>query len=288
MNLRLLQSGDEAALDTFLARHADSSMFLRSNARAAGFVDRGRPLQGTYAAVLVQGEIVAVAAHCWNGSVLVQAPVRLEDVVRAAVQRSGRAVGGLAGPWSQVTAARRALRLEERPTAKASREELYALNLRELLVPPALAEGRLLCRRPRKSELDLLIEWRVGFALEALGAANGAELRTQCRDEVVLHHGEGSDWVLLDGDTPVAYSVFNARLPEIVQIGGVWTPPALRGRGYARAVVAGSLLEARGGGVGRAVLFTDPGNPPAGRAYRALGFQVVGDYGLVLFEQVPR
>jgi len=46
-DLRTLQPGDEAALDAFLARHAESSMFLRSNARAAGLVDRGEPLQAT-------------------------------------------------------------------------------------------------------------------------------------------------------------------------------------------------------------------------------------------------
>ena len=80
---------------------------------------------------------------------------------------------------------------------------------------------------------------------------------------------------------PVAYSAFNARLPEIVQVGGVWTPPDRRGRGYARAVVAGSLLEARAEGVRRAVLFTS--NPMARRAYEALGFRKIGEYGLVIF-----
>src|SRR2546425_12835478 len=71
-------------------------------------------------------------------------------------------------------------------------------------------------------------------------------------------------------------------LPEIVQIGGVWTPPELRGRGYGRAVVAGSLLAARERNVRRAVLFADPRNTAAQRAYLVLGFELVGDYGLVL------
>ncbi len=283
VKVRILEPGDEAVLEAFLARHADSSMFLRSNARAAGLEDHGEPRQGTYAAALEHGTIVAVAAHCWNGNLLVQAPVHVEAVARAAVRRSRRAVQGLAGPWTHVLAARAALGLEHRIAAKASCEDLYALNLQDLQVPPALSSGRLQCRHPLDAELDLLIHWRADFAREALGAGNGPELRAQCREEVLLQHREGSDWLLLDGGAPVAYSTFNARLPEIVQIGGVWTPPALRGRGYARAVVAGSLLEARGRGVRRAVLFADPANPAASRAYRAPGFHVVGDYGLVLF-----
>jgi predicted GNAT family acetyltransferase len=108
------------------------------------------------------------------------------------------------------------------------------------------------------------------------------ELREASRDDVVLHHDRGTDWLLLSNGTPVSYSVFNAVLPDIVQIGGVWTPPELRGHGYARCVVAGSLLAARAQGVERAVLFADPVNEAARRAYRSLGFRVVGDYGLVL------
>jgi len=80
----------------------------------------------------------------------------------------------------------------------------------------------------------------------------------------------------------VSYSVFNAMLADIVQIGGVWTPQELRGRGYARSVVAGSLLAARKQGIARAVLFADPANAAARRAYLSLGFRIVGDYGLVL------
>jgi predicted GNAT family acetyltransferase len=90
-----------------------------------------------------------------------------------------------------------------------------------------------------------------------------------------------SHWLLTDGDRPVSYANFNARLPDIVQVGGVWTPPGLRGLGYGGAVVAGSLLAARQAGVTRAVLFAE--REDAKRAYRRIGFRTVGEYGLVLF-----
>jgi hypothetical protein len=72
--LRLLRPGDETALDAFLAGHADTSMFLRANARSAGLRDQGEPMQGTYVAAIEGGRIAGVAAHCWNGMVLLQAP----------------------------------------------------------------------------------------------------------------------------------------------------------------------------------------------------------------------
>jgi ribosomal protein S18 acetylase RimI-like enzyme len=282
--LRLLRPGDEAALDTFLARHADTSMFLRSNARSAGLTDRGQPMQATYVAVLDGERIRGVAAHCWNGMVLVQAPDGNDAaaVAREAVRRSRRTVTGFSGPWSQVVAAREALGLGAAPTTKDSRDDLYVLDLVRLVVPPELANGTLRCRHPTESELEPLVDWRVRFAVEALGATDGPDLRQASTDDVRLQHDRGTDWLLLAGAAPVSYSVFNAMLPDIVQIGGVWTAPEFRGRGYARSVVAGSLLSARKQGIERAVLFADPANEAARRAYRFLGFRVTGDYGLVL------
>jgi GNAT superfamily N-acetyltransferase len=77
----------------------------------------------------------------------------------------------------------------------------------------------------------------------------------------------------------VSLSAFNASLPDIVQLGGIYTPPELRGRGYAKVAVAASLLAAREKGASRAILFTS--NPSAVRTYEALGFCRIGDYGLV-------
>jgi predicted GNAT family acetyltransferase len=75
---------------------------------------------------------------------------------------------------------------------------------------------------------------------------------------------------------------FNARLPDMVQVGGVYTPPEARGRGYARTAVALCLRAARERGVRRAILFTGEDNIPAIRAYRALGFERIGDFAIVL------
>jgi GNAT superfamily N-acetyltransferase len=279
--IRPLHSGDEPALEAFLRPHADSSMFLRSNARAEGLDYHGQPLQADYVAAFDGDRIVAVAAHCWNGMILVQAPVQLDTVVRAAVERSARPVSGISGPAAQVDAARRALGLEHRPAPKHGQEELMALDLHDLVVPAPLADGRWSCRPPREVELDMVTDWRVAFYHEALHRPDAPGLRDEAAEDVRLIHDRGMDWLLTDGDRPVAYSAFNARLPDIVQIGGVWTPPALRGKGYGRTVVVGSLLDARYHGVARAVLFAE--REDAKRAYRGIGFRVVGEFGLVLF-----
>jgi ribosomal protein S18 acetylase RimI-like enzyme len=284
--LRLLLPGDEAALEAFLRQHADSSMFLRSNLRAAGLTYSGAPLEAEYVAAFAGDRIVTVVAHCWNGMVLVQAPEQVGEVARAAVAQSGRSVSGIAGPTEQVVAARTALGLDDRPGPKFGREQLFALELAALVVPAALADGRWTCRPPRDDELELVVGWRVQFMIEALHRAPGAGLRDEAAATMGVVHERRSHWLLFDAGRPVAYSAFNAALPDIVQIGGVWTPPDLRSRGYGRAVVAGSLLDVRARGVTRAVLFAE--REDAKRAYRGLGFVVVGEYALVLFDSQRR
>jgi hypothetical protein len=228
--IRLLRRGDEQALEAFLVRHADFSMFLRSNSRAAGLVYEGQPLQAEYVALFDADRIAAVAAHCWNDMLLVQAPIEVAAVARAAVAQSGRPVAGLSGPAEQVTAARTALGLDDRPAPKFGREELFALDLADLVVPRPLADGHWTCRHPRPDELDFLLDWRVDFAREALQFPDSSTRRGECERELALVYERGSNWVLEDGGL-VSYSAFNARLPDIVQIGGVWTPRELRGDG---------------------------------------------------------
>jgi ribosomal protein S18 acetylase RimI-like enzyme len=280
--IRTLGPADVATFEAFLERHADTSLFLRSNLRAAGIVDRGEPFQATYVGAF-DGELVGVAAHCWNGNVIVQAPAALDAVVRAAVEETGRGVRGIIGPWAQLCAARRTLALDDRPARMESQDRLFALSLSDLVRPATLDAPGVHCRPSRVDDLDLITRWRVDYSVELLGAEDGDTLRAESRADMERAHEAGSAWLLEQDGAPVAYSGFNARLPDVVQIGGVFTPPAFRSRGWARAVVAGSLAAVAAAGVRRALLFTGEENVAARRAYEAIGFRAIGDYGLLLF-----
>lgn len=278
----VLAPGDEPALAAFFGRHPHTTLFLESNTRRGGLVDRGEVYQGTYAAAFEGGSIRALAGHCWNGNVLLAAPGRLEEVVRTAVAASGRAVSGILGARAEVEAARSALGLESTPAYMDSTEDLFALEIEQLRVPAPLADGRLVCRAPREAELPALVEWRHAYRVETLGESPGAALLAKCDEEIARYQREEIQFVLEHEGRIVAYGAFNASTPSCVQIGGVWTPHALRGKGYGRAVVAGSLLGARRRGVVRSVLFTEVENHAAQAAYRALGYERVGDYGMVM------
>jgi uncharacterized protein len=280
----VLRPGDEEALSRFLSRYPDTSMFLRSNLRQAGLVDRGEPMQATYAAArMSSGEIVAVAAHCWNGVMLLQAPSHVDELSKLAMKASGRRLLGLSGPLDQVVEARKSLEFDNIEAILDRPEVLFALSLDDIVVPAALQSGEVHCRRSEDDDFTMLRRWRMDFCMETLNHPDTPALRESCGRDVWHAHERGLQWVLSTDDGPVAMSTFNAALPDSVQVGGVWTPKVFRGRGYAKCVVAGSLVVAREEGVKRAVLFTDESNASAQSAYTAIGFRPAGAFGLVLF-----
>ncbi len=281
--LRVLEPGDEALADAFLARFADSSLTLRSNIRRAGLVNHGAPFQGTYAAALEDGEITALAGHEWNGRILLQTPrfaVRLVDFL---VALTGRPVSGFTGPLDQVEKAGVWAGASKARLSFKGRALLMALDLDRLDAPEALKRG-LVCRAPHDGELDLVTGWRVAFMAEALDVRATDSMRRSERIIAETLHKERHHWVLTDDGRPVAYAGFNAALPDAVQLAWVYTPPRQRGRGYGRAVVAGALICAHQGGVARGVLAVEDDNEPAIRAYRALGFREIGLVGYLLFD----
>lgn len=282
--VRILQPGDEPALEAFLLPRIESSMFLLGNLRAAGLQDSGQAYEGSYAALFEGKEIIGVVAHCWNGNLVFQAPGCENMLWRAAAEASERRVAGLIGPSDQVALARRALEIPDSLVQLDEQAKLYSLRLDDLIVPDALNSGQVVGRRMEPGDVDLLTEWRVGFSVEAGGATDSLELWERSRATVRRLLEEGVTWVLERGGEAVACSSFNAVIETAVQIGGVWTPPGLRERGYGRCAVATSLLDARSERVEKAILFTGEENLAAQRVYQALGFRHIGDYHILLLE----
>jgi predicted GNAT family acetyltransferase len=260
-------------------------MFLLGNMRSAGLEDHGQHLQGTYVAAFDGDQIAGVVAHFWNENLILQAPVQIDALCRAAIEASGRKLMGLLGPAAQVQAAKEAFDLPEDAMQMDETENLYSLRLADLSVPEGLRSGRLTGRRIEPGDVEQVTEWLVAFSLEALAEEEGPELWKLVRSGVQRKQVQGLTWILHDRGNPVSTSAFNTRTAEVVQIGGVFTPPELRSRGYGRAVVAASLLDARAEGVQRSILFTGVENIAAQRSYEALGYRHIGDYRLLRMRQ---
>jgi len=289
-SLRILQAGDEPALKDFLIPRLDSSLFLYGNLLAAGLIDTGERYSGTYAAAIKDGRIVAVGGHFWNQTMVLQAPVHLEALMSLAQQTSGRPLRGLVGPNDQVVKAIDLLGLTAADLQMDEEENLYSLPLTDLVTPDLLTCGDAVGRRIQLGDLELVSQWRIGYFRELHLEDDSPELRDIARRNVQEEIASGRTWILEVQGRPVASTSFNALVRDegvagVVQVGGVYTPPDLRGRGYGRSAVAASLLGARSEGYQKSVLFTGISNIAAQRAYLALGYRLVGSYRITVLRE---
>lgn len=280
--IRQLVPGDDETLESFLLPRLEMSMFLISNMRESGLEYNGKRYTGDYVAAFEDAHIVAVMAHFWNGIVITQAPAHLDVLWRETLSVSRRPLKGIIGPYEQVQALKRTLPLESVAFQLDRREILYSLALDDLVVPEVLQTGLVTGRPAELRDVDVLARWRVGYEIEALGEEDTERLWAHERAMAERAVEDGNTWVLEADGQLVATSAFNSRIAEAVQIGGVWTPPEFRRRGYARCVVAQSLLDARDEGAQMVILFTDEDNVAAQKAYTSLGFRHVGDYYLFM------
>lgn len=284
--MRKLRAGEEEKLEVFLSKYAQTSMFLRSNCEAVGLEYKDERYHGEYLASFDKSENVqGVLAHYWNGNVIVQAPDDnvLHQLINAFKNRVSRPVAGVLGPGKQGKIVIKSLGLSQKAFAVEHNEALYALDLDKLNVPDSL--NREHCQIIEVGEIgrNVLKQWIRAYQIEALGAEDNKELDLIVENRVERTISEKSCWGLLIDGVPVSLSGFNSRLPDMVQIGPVWTPPEYRSLGYARTVVALTLEKAKEEGVKKAILFTN--DPAAIKAYEAIGFEKIGHYCLALLKQ---
>jgi hypothetical protein len=129
---------------------------------------------------------------------------------------------------------------------------------------------------------DVLSVTKTGMVMPYLPSGDFDAAADAVPDRISREMAENHREILMDGDTPVAATAFNAALPQNVQIGAVYTPPALRDKGHARRAVALHLAQAHTTGVRRATLFASAQNALA--AYTAVGFKQIGDWVLAIFK----
>lgn len=123
-------------------------------------------------------------------------------------------------------------------------------------------------------------QWVDDFAVEALGAEpRGAEHWLERLPETTWQ-----PWLWEVDGTPVSLVNGRGTTPVSSRLGPVYTPPPLRGRGYASALTAHVASVHLEEGDTRVTLFTDETNPTSNAVYARVGFVDVGAHGSWLVE----
>jgi RimJ/RimL family protein N-acetyltransferase len=276
--VRRAGEGDLPAIRAFLGAEPELAMFPLSNLARYG-LDGEAPYSVSFWIAEGPEGVTDVLTVTRMGMVMPRLPSGRFTEAAAAI--AGREVGGVIGPATEARGVMAAAGLVGVPATLDMDEPQFALALDDLALP----EGPGTLVPIGEIGRETFVRWRTDYHIEALGeqptqASIGAD------KEFDAYIARDSHRALIVDGQPVAMTGFNASLPEIVQIGGVYTPPDLRGRGHARRALALHLHEAREAGVRRATLFT--GSDMAARAYRAVGFREVGHWTLALFKEPAR
>ncbi len=82
-------------------------------------------------------------------------------------------------------------------------------------------------------------------------------------------------WVV--AGRPVSMVGVSGETPNGIRVAPVYTPPELRGRGYASALTAAVTQAQLDEGKRYCFLFTDLANPTSNHIYQAIGYEPVAD-----------
>jgi RimJ/RimL family protein N-acetyltransferase len=265
---------DRPAIEAFLSDHIATSMFPMSNLRNHG-MDGGHPRAVTFWVRWGAGQITDVVTVTDEGFAFPQCPTMPWGDLRVAL--AGQALRGIMGDAEQVAGMRAALNWTNAADLDDI-EPLYHLALADLQLPNcACYTLEPLGRAPQ----DMVQNWRVAY-LNETGVYPGEAPALTAQKQIADYLAADSHRVLYRDGQPVGMTGFNAQLPQVVQIGGVFTPDEFRGQGVARRAVGLHLKEARENGVTDAILFA--ANDRAARAYEAIGFEKIGTFAMVIYK----
>jgi GNAT superfamily N-acetyltransferase len=151
-------------------------------------------------------------------------------------------------------------------------------ELGELLWPTPVPGG---LQVATDDDVERVTEWFIAFAGDAdeqAGRPRGASAH-EVPDRAEMLRRLDTRWLWFWVDEtgePVHLTGANPPSFGIARVGPVYTPPAQRGRGWARNAVAAVSRQIQAGGA-RVCLFTDQANPTSNNVYATLGFRPVVD-----------
>ncbi|HGI8165981.1 TPA: GNAT family N-acetyltransferase [Legionella pneumophila] len=272
-------------LSSYLNHYQETTMFIRNNLYHSGITYQDAPFHGEYYGSFENKQLNGVLAHYWNGNVMMQAEnfSALSSLIDEFKLKRSRPIAGILGEDSQANFVIEKLGLQSALFAINYQEKLFSLNLEKMIIPQAIHSYSYTLKTLQECNIDVIKEWLIAYHIEALGDdVNNPKLEQSIIDEIKDTQLSQNRWVLFVNNTPVSLCGYNANLPDIVQLGPVYTPPSLRNKGFARVAVYLCLKQATTQQVKRAILFTNDNSAIC--AYLALGFHEIGKYRLALLK----
>jgi uncharacterized protein len=145
---------------------------------------------------------------------------------------------------------------------------VYAL---ERVIDPPPAPGSY--REATEGDLELVLDWYEAFIDEALrGIEPGGRAQHERNIRHRLASPDGGVGLWEDDAAAVSLCGYGGPTPNGVRIGPVYTPPPLRGHGYATSLTAEVSRRRLAAGRRFCFLYTDLANPTSNAIYERIGY----------------
>ncbi len=271
-----------SAGDFLAAREAEHNLILG----LAGRVLRNPNVYGDQAPYLAvvgdQGRVV-VAALCTPPFPLVLSECEDTACYTALAADALDALGGLSGVSGPAASVGEFVSAWGSLTGDRARVSvaMRVYEAREVVEPRPVAGG---LRDAGPQDRELVLDWLEAFVAEASPDDN-----LEDAGEWIDRNAADPDGrlVLWDDGATVSLAACGGATPHGIRIGPVYTPPELRGRGYASAVTAELTRQLLAGDHDFCFLFTDLANPTANSIYQRIGYRPVTDFERWKFDIDP-
>ena len=237
-----------------------------------------------YFAVVRSGDAVVGAALIAGYLVLLSSPIdeyALPSLVADIAAEAPRVPGVVA----EVETSRRFAELWTARTGRAHRlnmsERIFRLDR---VIPARQVEGAM--RLAAGGDRTLLARWLGEFNVEALGESVDPAAMDAFAGRWIAREGRTMYLWVADGRAVSMVGV-SGETPNGIRVAPVYTPPELRGRGYASVLTAAVTQAQLDDGKRYCFLFTDLANPTSNHIYQAIGYRPVADVADFRFEPPP-
>lgn len=264
----------------FLNRHEDAAQFLINNLKEHGPCLTEHHNSGNFKIIRDGDKIKGAFCLTRRGNLIAQTEGNFaEEIIRSCAEEPLE-LKGFIGDWNSVE-----------PPLKLYRQQ----NPNYL---PTYESKEILYSYPLKSDdLKLKHDLRVRFLEDrdflqwlTFSKAYMTELHLpdeltddQKRSDFLKQIKNQIWWGLFDGETLLSRVALNSKGEKIGQVGGVFTPPQLRQKGFAKAAMFHMLKDCRDlHGHTKNILFTGETDFPAQKLYESMGYQRIGSFALVL------
>lgn len=272
----------EKEMIKFLIQFEDTCMFMLGNFEVHGSKLTDAPNSGNFKLIRKSKDLVGVFCLTRRGTILVQSTIvePTFELILKHCQDEKIPIKGVAGDWEYCSLFWNFIKKRQviYQDSFSSKEILYTLDLVEksyqkienirVLHPQDFLEWE-------KLNKEYLVEQELPSGLSD----------EQLKADFTLKASQRIIWGLfLDGKLTTVAEL-NAKALDLGQVGGVYTSPNYRKKGFATLLMQQIIMDIKQlHGIRKLIIFTDENNHPAKKVYESLGAKHVGYFALLFGE----